>query len=119
MSQPPSQQPRRSSGRPSGHANGEILTPVRKAPSLTSINGFGFKLYGKSDHDPATGSFMTTHYFIGLFIPLFPIARYRVVSPGYGQYQFLGKGRLRGIDKLHMAVFAALVLYAIKTAGLK
>jgi hypothetical protein len=95
------------------------LTPIDKAPSLTTINTFGFKLYGKSDHDAETDSYMTTHYFVALFIPLFPIARYRVISDGDNGYSFLGKGKLRGIDWAHMAIFVAIVLYMIKTAGLK
>jgi hypothetical protein len=95
------------------------LSPVHTPPSLTTINGFGFKLYGKSDYDPDTESFMTTHYFVALFVPLFPIARYRVVSSDGSSYKFLGKGKLRGIDKLHIAVFSGLIIYAIKTAGLK
>lgn len=94
------------------------VTPVTRAPSLTTINGFGFKLYGKSDFDQQTDSYMTTHYFVALFLPLFPIARYRVSSPTYGSFEFLGKGALRTIDKVHMAVFAALMLYAIRHAGL-
>jgi len=95
------------------------LSPIDKAPSLTTVNTFGFKLYGKSDRDVETDSYMTTQYFVALFIPLFPIARYRVISEdGYG-YKFLGKGKLRGIDWVHMAVFVAIVFYMIKTAGLK
>jgi hypothetical protein len=95
------------------------LAPVRSAPSLTTINGFGFKLYGNSDYDPETDSYMTAHYFVALFIPLFPVGRYRVISPDGSSFRFIGKGRLRTIDKVHWAIFACFVLYAIKTAGLK
>lgn len=95
------------------------LSPIDKAPSLTTINTFGFKLYGKSDRDDETDSYMTTQYFVALFIPLFPIARYRVISEDGHGYRFLGKGKLRGIDWVHVAAFFALVFYMIKTAGLK
>ena len=95
------------------------LSPVRKAPSLTTVNTMGFKLYGKSDRDEETDSYMTTHYFVAMFVPLFPIARYRVISEDGEGYRFLGKGKLRGIDWLHLAVFAVVVIYMIKTAGLK
>lgn len=91
---------------------------MTKPPSLTTINTIGFKLYGKSDYDQQTDSFMTTHYFVAFFVPLFPIARYRVISPSYGSFQFLGRGALRTIDKVHLAIFAAVVLYMIKNAGL-
>jgi hypothetical protein len=95
------------------------LSPVDKAPSLTTLNTFGFKLYGKSDHDAETDSYMTTQYFVALYIPLFPVARYRVISEDGYSYSFLGKGKLRGMDWAHIAIFAAIVLYMIKTAGLK
>ena len=95
------------------------LSPVSKAPSLFTINGFGFKLYGNSDYDAETDSYMTTHYFVVLFIPLFPTGRYRVSSPDGQSFSFLGKGKLRGIDKAHLVIFACLVIYAIKNAGLK
>ena len=87
-------------------------------PDLSPINTFGFKLYGKSDEDAETGSYMTTQYFVVLFFPLFPIARYRVISDG-DSYQFLGKGKFRGIDWAHWAIFVAIVVYMVKNAGLK
>lgn len=86
------------------------LDPVAKAPGLTTINGFGFKLYGRSDEDPVTGSFMATHYFVLLFIPFVPLARYRVIREG-DSYYFLGKGRLRTIDKAHLGIAALQVLW--------
>jgi hypothetical protein len=95
------------------------LEPVQKAPSLFTLNTFGFKLYGNSDYDVETDSFMATHYFVALFFPLFPIARYRVISEDGTTYRFLGKGKFRGIDKIHLALFAGLVIYLISTAGLK
>ena len=94
------------------------LTPVDKAPSLTTLNTFGYKLYGKSDYDDETDSYMTTHYFVVLFFPLFPVARYRVISDG-DSYQFLGKGKFRGIEWAHLAIFALIVIYMVKNAGLK
>jgi len=120
MAQMPQNQQGRGGSRATGADNfSDELRPVRSTPSLTTINGFGFKLYGNSDYDPETDSYMTTHYFVALFIPLFPVARYRVISPDGSSFSFLGKGRLRTIDKVHWAIFACLVLYLIKTAGLK
>ncbi|MEY4563898.1 MAG: hypothetical protein RLZZ618_3175 [Pseudomonadota bacterium] len=95
------------------------LTPIRSVPSLFTLNGFGFKLYGKSDVDPETDSFMTTHYLVVLFIPLFPTGRYRVISDDGASYQFLGQGKLRMVDKVHLALFAALVMYFIMNARIK
>ena len=58
-----------------------------------TINGFGFTLYGNSDHDPETRSYATTHYFVALFVPIFPIGRYRVINMGGNGYRFLGNSR--------------------------
>lgn len=79
------------------------LEPIRSAPSLQTINGCGFTMYGSSDHRP-DGSYMTTYYFVILAIPLFPIARYRVMPAGGNSYRFLGKGHLRTSDKWHIAI---------------
>lgn len=84
---------------------------VSSAPILSSINGIGFTLYGSSDEDPMTGSYVATYYFIFFAIPLFPIARYKVLPINNG-YRFLGKVPLRTFDKLHIAAFLGAVLWA-------
>ena len=53
---------------------------ISSAPSLGTINGFGCTLYGSSDHDTETQSYATTYYFVALFVPIFPLARYRVIT---------------------------------------
>jgi len=75
------------------------LKSISSAPSLRTINGFGFRLYGSSDYDEETRSYVTTYYFVGLFLPIFPIARYRVVNMGERGYSFLGKLPLRQADR--------------------
>lgn len=85
------------------------LKPISSAPSLSTINGFGFALYGKSDYDEETRSYATTYYFVGLFIPVFPIARYRVVDQGGRRYSFLGKLPLRNADRWHLGIAAAAI----------
>ncbi|SKC83375.1 hypothetical protein SAMN05445504_3613 [Burkholderia sp. CF099] len=90
------------------------LEPIKKAPSLRTINGIGFTLYGCTDKNSANGSYMATYYFVFFFIPLIPIARYRVIATGAG-YRFLGKGPLRVFDKWHIAV--SLGLFALLFIG--
>ena len=84
------------------------LTPVSSAPTLSSINGFGFTLYGSTDLDPVSRSHIATYYFTALFIPVFPIARYRVIQND-NSYRFLGKAPLRQFDKIHLAVSLVLI----------
>lgn len=80
------------------------LQTINTAPSLRTINGFGFAIYGNTDHDQASSSYLTTYYFTALFIPIFPICRYRVIADTSGSYRFLGKGPLRPFDKWHLAI---------------
>jgi hypothetical protein len=96
------------------------LKPISSAPALSTINGFGFTVYGNSDYDGETRSYVTTHYFVALFIPVFPIARYRVINEG-DRYRFLGKLPLRAADRWHLwiaitAIFAV-ILGSIITSG--
>ena len=85
------------------------VEPISSAPSLSSINGIGFTLYGSTDKNPSNGSYMATYYFIFFFVPVFPIARYRVIPTG-GGYRFLGKGPLRTFDKFHIAITIGLLV---------
>jgi len=84
------------------------LKPISSLPSLAHESDFGFRLYGKSDYDPETQSYATTCYFVLLFIPVFPIARYRVIDTE-GGYRFLGKLPLRKGDRWHLGIVAAAI----------
>jgi hypothetical protein len=88
------------------------LQRISSAPSLYTLNGIGCTLYGHSDYDAATRSYVTTHYFVVLFIPIFPLARYRVISETSGHYRFLGKLPLRPADRLHLWI-ALLAIAAV------
>lgn len=81
--------------------------PLKEAPSLSTLNGFGVKLYGRSDYDAGSGSYSTTHYIVALFVPILPIGRYRVIDAGGGSYRFLGKLPLRKGDRWHQRIVAA------------
>jgi hypothetical protein len=75
------------------------LQPIDHAPSLYTLNGFGVRLYGRQE-DGLPGSYLANHYLCALYIPLFPLGRYRVRDVG-GKYQFLGKVPLRPLDQFH------------------
>ncbi|WNJ99972.1 hypothetical protein L2D14_00770 [Thalassospiraceae bacterium LMO-JJ14] len=79
------------------------LSPISSAPTLWTLNGFGFTLYGSTDVDPVSRSHIATYYFTALFIPIFPISRYRVIQDG-NNYRFLGKAPLRQFDKIHLLI---------------
>ncbi|WMW64530.1 hypothetical protein [Nitratidesulfovibrio liaohensis] len=88
------------------------LSPISSAPSLHTINGIGTTMYGSTDHDPASGTYLSTYYFVFLAIPIFPISRYRVM-PTDGGYLFLGKAPLRIFDKCHIAISLGLIVWMI------
>ncbi|MCX7313739.1 MAG: hypothetical protein NTV56_18945 [Alphaproteobacteria bacterium] len=89
------------------------LTPISSAPALFSFNGIGVTIYGRSDYDRDTNSYVTTHYFVLLFVPIFPIARYRVIDAEGGKYRFLGKLPLRKFDRWHFAISLAVIAAAV------
>jgi archaellum component FlaC len=86
---------------------------IKSAPSLGSINGFGFTLYGHSDYDPESHSYSTTHYFIALFLPILPLGRYRVIAAGGRRYRFLGKIPFRAFERWHLGISLSAIGIAI------
>lgn len=64
--------------------------PITSAPSLFTLNGFGVTLYGERDRSP-DGSYTATTYLAALFIPVLPLASYRVVKRDGRSYGFIGK----------------------------
>lgn len=75
------------------------MQPVRKAPSLFTINGFGLSMYGKRDTHAPTGSYIKTHCVCALFIPILALGAYRVMDAEGGGWYFLGKETLSGFAK--------------------
>ena len=47
---------------------------------MISFNGIGTKLYGKRDFNQADQSYIATKWLIILFLPIIPIASYRVIK---------------------------------------
>lgn len=97
------------------------LKPISSAPTLRTINGIGLTVYGQHDFDPETRSYVTVHYFVLVFVPIFPIARYRVIAVDDGRYQFLGKLPLRAFDRWHIGValmiLVVLLLFSNSAGG--
>lgn len=61
------------------------------------------------------GSRMATYYFVVLAIPIFPIARYRLIPTGGGN-RFLGNGKFRTFDKWHLGIAIAVIGWMILAA---
>ncbi len=89
-------------------------SPVRIAPPVATGNGIGLKLYFQRDPDPVTRSHVSTYYFVLLFIPIFPICRYRVVKDG-SLYRFLARMPLKPFEIVHLGI-ALLLFFSIVLA---
>lgn len=73
--------------------------PLERAPKLFTVNGIGFRLYGARDRWP-DGSYVATYCFCVLFVPIVPVAAYRVRDVDSTTYQFLAKEPLGPIAKV-------------------
>ena len=70
----------------------EGVQRIDSAPTMYTFNGIGTTLYGRRNYDPHSQSYIATLYFTFIFLPIIPLASYRVKSEGGGRYHFLGKG---------------------------
>ena len=77
--------------------------PLERAPTLFTLNGIGFRLYGERDRWP-DGSYVATYCFCVVFIPIVPVAAYRVRQVSTMSYQFLAKEPLGPIAKVWRGV---------------
>jgi hypothetical protein len=71
---------------------------VEFPPGMHTLNGFGTRLVGESNHHPESGTFETTLYFVILFLPIMPMSRYRVRRGPGRSYFFLEEGPLTHAD---------------------
>lgn len=62
--------------------------PLKRSPTLGTLNGFGASLIGSAEKDEQDGTCIATHCIVALFaIPLVPLGAY-VVLPGPGSGTF-------------------------------
>ena len=67
------------------------MKPIKSVPSMQTINGVGTSLYGARDRDIETGTYVKTHVFVLLFIPILSLGAYRVADAPGGGWYFVGK----------------------------
>lgn len=82
------------------------------APSLGTMNGVGTGLYGQRDTWD-DGSYITTLCICLLFVPVFPLQAYRVISEGGGRYIFYTKERLSAFARGFRWLLLASILLSI------
>jgi curved DNA-binding protein CbpA len=91
----------------------EDLRPIDDAPTVACGYGTGTRMYGRRDYDSHTKSFISTIYFVVLFIPIFPLERHRVIDQGEQGWKFLGKVPFSTGNKVHLAVSAIILLFML------
>jgi hypothetical protein len=86
----------------------------KRSPSLATINGLGATFYGKRDFDANTNTYVTNHWFVFFFLPVIPIASYRVSNAGSGSYQIYGQVPLTPfLRKYRWGLVPAILLFFI------
>jgi hypothetical protein len=86
----------------------------KRSPGLQTVNGVGATFYGKRGYDASTNTYVTNHWFVFLFIPIIPIASYRVSAASAGSYYIHGRVPLSSaLRKWRWGVLAATVLLII------
>jgi hypothetical protein len=87
---------------------------------LITFNGMGIALFGRSDFDPATDTFVATKWLMCL-LPLLPLGRYRVHATSAGfwrrSYIFIGRVPLRPLDWVIPACWGTLALLSYACSG--
>jgi hypothetical protein len=87
----------------------EGLKKIDSAPTMYTFNGIGTTLYGRRDYDPHSQSYIATLYFTFIFLPVFPLASYRVQSVDGGRYQFLGRAPVKRTAFIGPAIVAVVI----------
>ena len=94
-----------------------FVTPLRRSPVLTTMNGVGASVYGKADPAP-DGSYIKTHFLVFVFLPVFPLAQYLVRDADQGWY-FLGKVPLSAPMRIWNQLVVMGVLAGVIAGGLQ
>lgn len=76
------------------------LRPGERPGPLSGENGIGTALVGRRDFDPETGTYVKTHVFRVLFVPLWAIGAYRVADAPGGGWYCLGRVPLSAAARL-------------------
>jgi len=96
----------------------EGFKPITSAPGMFTFNGIGTKLYGSRDYDSRTGTHVSTLYFTFVFLPILPLASYRVRHVGGSRYQFFGTVPMKRSALAGPAVVALCIAVLIILANL-
>lgn len=93
--------------------------PLRSAPSLFTFNGIGTRLYGRRNPQP-NGLYVSTLWFIVLFVPVYPLQSYVVADGEEGGWHFYAKAPLSATARgARWAAMAAVALAGLAVVGVQ
>jgi tetratricopeptide (TPR) repeat protein len=99
------------------HAVYKGMRPLASPPWFFRMWGIGSTLlHDERDYDTQTKTYVVTRCFTFFFVPLFPIANYRVRST-HNARLFLGRVALRRAQKVHLGVAAGIILFLLILAS--
>lgn len=78
------------------------IKKIRSTPPLGTLNGIGFKLYGRESFPADRRYYFTILYFTVAFIPFIPLGRFLVKDGDGGGWHFIGKTRWSQLMKIHL-----------------
>lgn len=85
----------------------------KKNPFVSTLQGFGPRLYGERDHDPDTRSYVANHWLTFLFVPIFPLGAYRVTE-AFRSHSILGRVPLPGsLRKARWVIAISVIVLAL------
>lgn len=84
--------------RPGLRSIGPMLEPIRAAPPLRRINGFGVGLYGWLNDPRLPAGHLKLYFLTALWIPILPVCAFTVDSTGNG-YRFYHRMSLWNVLK--------------------
>jgi hypothetical protein len=93
-----------------------FVTPITRAPDLSTVNGVGTRLHGSGDHDAHDGTYLTTLYIVAFFVPIYPLRSYLVRDSPQNRgraWSFLGRVPLAAGAYLWQRVLATGLLVAV------
>jgi curved DNA-binding protein CbpA len=99
------------------HAAYKGMRPLASPPWFFRIWGIGSTLLDdERDYDDDTKTCVVTRCFTVFFVPLFPIANYRIRST-HGARYFLGRVALRRAQKIHLGVATGIIVFLLILAS--
>jgi hypothetical protein len=92
------------------------MRPVKSAPSLSTVNGCGFCIYGTRDFDEETHTYVKTYCFCFLFVPILALRAYRVADAGPSGWYFVGRVPLSALARMWNGLVVGGILAVIAFA---